>query len=223
MCNNKLICEGFLSMKASTFILCSLRGCWLLWCLHFLFFQDALLRSHTIFFYNHSKHYSKSICICKCESVRVLVHRWCSWMQHRFLHLQAHMHPFAPESQTQGYRDMLESLEQLCCMHSSHFCITLKYVYGFLMFPRTTSMTFLEFELLFMARRSDMKLCSERVEACCFSWSLPGSIWSASLVLMLVRFSLPVVPVENMRACWSSRSTWKIRDKATRWTCVVQC
>ena len=83
--------------------------------------------------------------------------------------------------------------------------------------------TFLEFELLVMASRSDMKLCFERVEVCCFSWSLPGSIWSASLVLMLVRFSLPVVPVENMRACWSSRSTWKIRDKATRWTCVVHC
>ena len=146
-----MICEGFVSMKASTFILCSLRGCWLLWCLHFLFFQDALLSSHTIFFYNHSKHYRLSICICKCESVRVLVHWWCSWMQHRFLMIStspgahASFRPREPDTGLPWYVGVIGA----ALLRAFHpFCITLKDVYGFLMLPRTTSRRFLSLSCL---------------------------------------------------------------------------
>ena len=220
-----MIREWFVSMKASTFILCSLRGCWLPRCFASFVLLGCLLKN--------PHHFSTTIpntkfisFMCKCESVRVLIHWWCSWMQHTDSCISRRTCILSPQRARHRatvrcwshWSSFAACLPSICVHHT-----WLKHLYGFLLFPRTTSMTFLEFELLVMAKESNMKLCSERVEVCCFSWSLPGSIWSASLVLMLAPFSLLVVPVANMRACWSSRSTWKIRDKATRCTYIVQC
>lgn len=45
---------------------------------------------------------------------------------------------------------------------------------------------------------------------------LPGSIWSPSPALMLAPCSQPVAPAASTRDCWSSRSIWKTRGKASR-------
>ena len=155
---------------------------------------------------------------------------------------KAHMHPFAPASQTQGYRDMLESLECPGCVQAISCDVEVKHG-GPMRRPQSRygdgsrPMKFLWFwginihspAIIRVHRVPEFWLIAlyPKISNALFQtllfWGkpggriqLPGSIWSPSPALMLALCSQPVAPAVSTRDCWSSRSIWKTRGKASR-------